>query len=578
MLLKRLVSWAKLLSFFAVLMMVGLPTAMAATPIDGDILRLRNLDIYQIEILQNDLHTLLEKSEDGWQVLAPVHDQADESSVNDLLRRLSRLTIADELSGDDSRFGLNPPQATIRLIATTGEVRELLIGNLRSPVSLFVQVSGDERVFAISNVTLAKVGEYPLGFVDTTLLRVGDPDAVRSIRVKQSSADAPELHEFLIERQGDAWVYNTGEVAFDVDGFFRAARLVQATGRLPDDDTSGDDLFYPTPGTTQVAMGYADGTEGWIDIGIQSGDRQHYYVRVSDREEIYLVPGFHAEHLMTRAASINDSLLTFDYDFVRELRVKIGAQGSEVVYTRNRDGLWESNRSVVFNFMPLMDQIAAVGADRLVSTDRNNPVYGFQTDPDLVNVRLTFQDNNSLGLTMGSLASDDSGIYLMTTNRPGVYVADVAHREALMEASQDIRTQLFPVRVENVAHIRIQQGDDDFVIDRNGDAWLRDGSEVNGTQVNNLLTALGSLSADSLPPIPEDESALGFYPAATGLRITVSFNDGFERHIDIGAGVQVGTGWFATTNYYTAVSDLDDIAFVREQSVRGINTSVNALK
>src|SRR5690625_1203050 len=109
MLLKRLVSWDKLLSLIAVLLVAGYVPAVAATPIDGDILRLRNLDVYQIEIHQDDLHTLLEKGEAGdWQVLAPVRDLADQNAVADLLRRLSRLTIADELAGDEALFGLDP--------------------------------------------------------------------------------------------------------------------------------------------------------------------------------------------------------------------------------------------------------------------------------------------------------------------------------------------------------------------------------------------------------------------------------------------------------------------------------------
>ena len=576
MVMRRILVWAAVLFFAVSTYAAGQSAGSTAARVDGDILRLGNLDVTRVEIEQGDQRTVLQRGADGWMVLEPVSDRANQSAVSDLIRRLSRLTVADVLTGDHPTFGFDPPRATIRVTTAGGQVRELLIGNLRSPVSLFVKNAAEETVYAVSNVTLARIGEYPMGFVDGTLLRVDSSERIREIQVKRSPLEGEEAVDFVVRREGEGWTFGTGAVAFDVEGFFRAARLVQATGRLADDETAGR-RFYPTPGTTQITIGYDDGTRTVVDVGIKTADGYHYYVRVSGRDDIYLVPGFHAEHLVNQATAINDSLINFDYDFVKQLRIKIGASGREIVFDKNRNGIWESNRAVVFGFMPLLEAIASVGADRLVSTNQNDPAYGFGVGDGAIQVQLTFNDNNTLGLSIGGPADGGAGVYVMTTMRPGVYVGYADQAQEIVRAARTVRTQLFPVKIDEVASIRLQRGTTDVTIERQGGAWVRGGEQVAADAVQRLVTNLDGLSADSLPPVPDDPAALGFYPAPTGTRITVTYTDGVERYVDIGAGVQVGSGWFATTSYYASVSDLDVVAFVKEQSVRAIQSAVDAL-
>ncbi len=578
MLLKRLVSWAEVLLLVVAITAVAISSVSAASVTGGDILGLRGQDVRSVEIHHGDLVTLIEKSGGEWNVLEPVSDRANQAAVEDMLQRLSGLTIADELSGNSPEFGFDPPQSSIRVTTADGQERELLVGNLRSPVSLYVKAAGDDVVYAISNVTFARLGEYPMGFVDGTLLSLASAENVRSIEVRRAAQGEEAATEFVVRRDGEAWVFGTGEVAFDIDGFFRAAKLVEASGRLADDETTSG-RFYPAPGTADIAIGYDDGAQQTIRVGVKSADGHHYYVRVTGRDDTYLVPSFHAEHLVTRATSINDSLLSFEYDSVKQLRLKVGADGQEVVFDKNRDGIWESNRSVVFGFQTLMDAIAEVGAERLVSAQQSdNPEYGFGTAADAIQVNMTFTDNNTLGLSIGGETSGGDGVYLKTTMRPGVYEGLAEHAAAIATASQSVRTQLFPAAIDQVAQIRVQRSGEDFVVERNGSGWGKAGQEVTEANVEKLVTALNALSADSLPPVPDDESELGFYPGGQGTRITVTFDDGVERYVDLGAGVQVGSGWFATTSYYASVSDIDDVAFVKEQSVRNITSAVDSLR
>jgi len=579
MVMRRILVWTAVLFVLFIWHAVDTRPLHAATVVDGDILGLGRIDIVRIEIEQGDLVTILERGAEGWNVLAPVQDRANQEAVQELLARLTRLTIADVLGEDHPAYGFNPPRATIRVTGAGGQVRELLIGNLRSPVSLFVKNAAENTVYAVSNVTLARIGEYPMGFVDGTLLRIDSSEGIQEIQVQRIPPLGAEEEpvNFTVRRSGDGWTFDTGAVAFDVDDFFRAARLIQATGRLADDESTSQ-RFYPAPGTTRIVIGYADGQRTVVDVGLKSADGHHYYVKVSGRDDIYLVPGFHAEHLINQATAINDSLINFDSDFVKQLRIKVGADGREVVFDKNRNGDWESNRAVVFGFIPLLEAIASVGAERLVSTNQDDPAFGFGVAPDAIEVLMTFNDNNTLGLSIGGSTDDGAGVYLKTTMRPGVYVGRLSDAQAVANAAQAVRTQLFPAKANEIASIRVQRGDLDFTLEAQENGWVKAGASVAADPVQRLITALDGLSADSLPPLPDDPAALGFYPAGSGVRITVTYKDGVERALDIGAGVQVGSGWFATTSYYASVSDLDVVAFVKEQSVRTIQSAIDALK
>lgn len=555
------------------------PAAFGAS--SPDLLGLKGFDVSQIEIARQNQSVVLQNQANGWEVVRPVQDRADQQAVSDLLARLSNLTIADELTGDHPSFGFDPPRAVVRLVGQSGQTKELQIGNLRSPVSLFVKTSGSDIVYAISNVSLAGVGEYPMAYVDANLMRV-DAEDVQRIRVESAPLDPDDERPAVIqiEREGAAWIFDDGAVAFDVSHFLRSVRLIQASGQI--EGGAADAQFYPTPGTTRLTLDFDEGAKVVLDVGTRTDDGHHYFFRVSGRDDIYVVPAFHAQHIVNQANGINDSLLSFDPERVKELSINSGPQGTSTVYTRNNSGAWESNRTVVFNFEPLLEAVGSVGANRRLPNEEGVD-YGFGTDQHAVDVNILFTDGNRLSLSLGAALQGDDEVYLKTSSRDGVYVGPASAVSELLAAAAGVRSKLFPVTLADVTSLRIQRGggadDGGTLIQRSGDGWEHGGASVETSRVEALLNALSGLGADSLPPMPDDPAELGFYPAGNSLRITVGFSDGTERFLDVGAAVQVGSGWFATTSYYAQVSDLDEtVAFVKEQVIKGIVNAAGALE
>lgn len=613
----------------ALIVWLALGTAASAQLATGDLLGLANFTPTLIEVIRGDSRVVLEKNGSDWMMLEPVLDRANQAAVEELLQRLGNLTVADVLQGEPGQFGLDSPTATVRLVDSQGEARELLIGDFRSPVSLFVAPRGSNEVYAISNVSLARIGQHPAAFLDTLLLSL-DPASIIGYEIlimpeiqedeaadSQPTALFPPSEEValagaeqagfapgeggtsIIEvgkiegeagasepltiqatRSGSVWLTPEGTVAFDVEGFLRSMRLVQAADRAQD---VPEDAFFPAPGAAKIVLNLRGADSVTLEIGVTTPDGKYNYVKVDGRDEIYLVPRFQAAHVIGQALGINDSLLTLDPERVAQLTLSIGPGGEEVVYRRNNDGFWESNRAIVFNFTPLLEAISSVEARRAAAPLDDERGYGFETAERSVRAEIRFTDNNTLRLLIGGPTPQGDGVYVTTSEREGVYAGVKASVDALIEAAEAVRTRLFPLVESQVTGLEIivvdaSGGETRTRIARSGSEWQRNGESVSGADVSNLLSQLAQLSADSLPPVPDDPAELGFYPAPESRRIIVEFQDGTQRFLDIGGKVEVGSGWFATVNYYVHVSDLDDLTFVREQTLRRLFQAMDALK
>lgn len=602
----------------ALIILLSLFTAADAQVGTGDVLGLGSFSPTLIEVVRKDTRVVLEKSGADWMLIEPVQDRANQNAVERLLNRLANLTIADVLQGEPRQFGLDTPSATVRLVNGQGEVKELLIGDLRSPVSLFVAPRGSNDIYAISNVSLARIGQNPAAFLDTLLLSV-DPAKIVGYEIAMmpavqenepalnqqegfarepgeveaaddagddqaetvdSSHQEPDPVVVKASRTGGVWLTPEGHVAFDVEGFLRGMRLVQAANRATD---VPDDVFYPAPGAAKISLDLQDGDSVILEIGVTTADGKYHFAKVAGRDEVYLVPRFQAAHVLGQALRVNDSLLTLDPDRVAQLTLSIGPEGEQVVYRRNNDGLWESNRAIVFNFTPLLDAISSVEARRAAAVLDDERAYGFETAERSVRAEIRFTDNNTLSLMIGGPTPQGDGVYVMTSERDGVYAGVEASVDALIAAAGAVRTRLFPLDQTRVSAIELLEVDASGAetairLARSDSGWQGEGRSVSDAQVSNLLTQLGQLAADNLPQAPDDPAELGFYPAPESRRIVVEFDDGTQRFLDIGGKVEVGSGWFATVNYYVQVSDLKELTFVREQTLRRVFQALDALR
>lgn len=603
----------------------GSGSVSAQSGVDGDILGMRGFSPVFIEIARTDTTTTLVLEDGQWQLTSPFQERADQQAVARLLDQIRDFAVADVLEGSPEEFGFDAPQATLTMRSANGDEKVLVVGDFRSPVSLYVKSVQADEVFAVSNVGIARLGEYPNEFIDRLLAQV-DPADVIELYVAYTPRDIPEEiyealetleeeletigfdeveetamaehieaifedelfqdeagpKEFFLRREGGVWLFTEeSTVAFDVDGLLRSIRLIQAVGKAGDEDLEGV-WFYPAPDTASVELVTRSSGTRQLHIGSETADGLYRYVKVDDREDIYLIPSFFGRYIVDQAGEINENLLSVDLETVSQLTVELGDR-SEAVFRRNSDGAWEANRAVVFNMDPLLDAVASVSARRIAPLLEDESAYGFGDGERAVRISVDFVNRTNLLLWLGAMTPDGDGIYVRTSGREGVYIGFPESVDEIASALDGVRTNLFPVSADNVVALTVSEvsnsGDvSEIRIERSGGQWQRGSEVVDASGVNSLLTEMQNLGADSLPPWPDDSDELGFYPAPGSIRITVEDAEGTELSLDVGAVVEVGSGWFATRNYYVTVSDLEDLTFVREQAMRRITDALGKIR
>ena len=108
-----------------------------------------------IQVQAAEGETTLEKSGDGWRIVAPVTAAADEpaaSAIADALASIDIVSVLDENPTNLAQYGLDPAQASVAF-RTEGDAteRRLKIGN-RTPTGsdIYAQVEGEPRLLLVA--------------------------------------------------------------------------------------------------------------------------------------------------------------------------------------------------------------------------------------------------------------------------------------------------------------------------------------------------------------------------------------------------------------------------------------------
>ncbi len=95
----------------------------------------------------------LDDVEGIWKIVKPAVLAVKQGPLQDLLYSVTNLSserVIEEHPANLAQYGLEPPEVTVRLHLTTGEVRELYLGNM-TPAgdSYYLMARGDSRVFTV---------------------------------------------------------------------------------------------------------------------------------------------------------------------------------------------------------------------------------------------------------------------------------------------------------------------------------------------------------------------------------------------------------------------------------------------
>ena len=129
----------------------------------------------RIEIVNHDTTTVLEKTADGWHLVAPQKDAADAAVVNGLLGSLSTErvaeTIAEGVDFQAAKYGLVTPTGHITVKTEDGKSHQINIGSKSYDASLYAQVDGEQKAILVSNAWDVNLAKQPKELRDRRLLR-----------------------------------------------------------------------------------------------------------------------------------------------------------------------------------------------------------------------------------------------------------------------------------------------------------------------------------------------------------------------------------------------------------------------
>ncbi|MBC7420160.1 MAG: DUF4340 domain-containing protein [Bdellovibrio sp.] len=177
-----------------------------------------NLDqINMFEIQKKKEKIVLQKSENGWTLLEPIQDRADNTQVEDLLKTLTTekmITFAKEsetlTAADLKEFGLDVPAAVYVFKNNAGKSEKISVGTQKNfEGNSFLRIDSDNRVLVAGANWLAKADNNLLYFREKRLYR-GNLGDITLVIVK-SLQDKFELkrvdnvwaatgHEFLLDQ------------------------------------------------------------------------------------------------------------------------------------------------------------------------------------------------------------------------------------------------------------------------------------------------------------------------------------------------------------------------------------------
>jgi len=558
--------------------------------------------VSQVELTLSGQHLVATKKDDRWVLETPFNDDADSEAIERIIEIFSELA-SDEIAdpADAAEYGLDRPYITAKFIEG-GETRTFTIGRYRRTEIYYAKTSASDDIYVVRGLPEELKVVRPIDLVNRQLLTFNPDDVVRI----EAIAPGDDLQR-IVERRDGKWFTSLGApgVVFQVAEFLRDLRYVNVSDVVSASPGQG---LTPTGSTLRIVLTRADGKQHTLDVGNQSEDGRRYYVKSSDRPHVYQVVQFIAENLREKMRQVGTDMMGLDPDRVVELRLirveeatpediaksrEISTAalltgvirrdelvpGARETVLNKSDDTWTTDGKVAFSVGSVIDAIIGVTA-QTAAPEGDDEMYGFYPAVGAVRIIATLDNRAKITLDIGTTTPDGKMRYVQSSARRGVYLSPAENVDIILDSLSRVRSELLVFEPADVTSITVYESDwggntSSRALRKQGDQWIYDGKSVDKDAVEAFLKNVRSLGAESIPPPEEDESVYGFYPAANSWRLELGFKDGTSLTLDAGDTRSEGSGWFAIVNYFVRISDLDDIVFVGEFDIEGLQDDIN---
>jgi len=317
---------------------VGESEREEARSLEESLLRTRQEEITSVEILRSQEEGILLSKEGGdWMLERPLKTSADNSTVDVLLRDLSRASRDRTFPEGGTRleeYGLHEPHMTLKIQAD-GKERMLLIGNKDFTGShVYVQFQGEPEVFLTSQVLFLTAGKELMEWRDKRVLVI-NRDKIQAIEIINSAntiriiQQDEEWHlESPIQERGDQ---NAVSSLLSTIEFGEVQEFVS-------DEPEELKSYGLDPPTATIGVRHEE-EEGWrtLELGQQKGE--YFLARNPERASVFTVSQEIRDKLSQDVLAFRDKDV-LDVEQNQIARIVIYRKEDEEIALRYEDYKW----------------------------------------------------------------------------------------------------------------------------------------------------------------------------------------------------------------------------------------------
>ena len=242
----------------------------------------------------------LDNLEGSWQIVKPAVLKVNKSRMDDLLFSLANLgseRVIEESPRDLSIYGLEPPVITVRVTLTSGEVRELYLGDM-TPAgdSYYLMAKGNPRVFTVREHhgayfhygvrELWEGGLTPVDGTDIVYLRLR-----KAGRTLVELRKTPELYQSDIEFRGATlsvvYPYTSAPKPADLNFLGEFAKAFSSLGSTIAVDAGPKSLARYGLDQPDGELEMRDGKGATLHVFLGNQDGQVLFVRFEGDPTVY---------------------------------------------------------------------------------------------------------------------------------------------------------------------------------------------------------------------------------------------------------------------------------------------------
>jgi hypothetical protein len=539
------------------------PDVQEAVRQAGKVVNFDHDKIDGIVIQDGDDKIDLHKSDKKWRLEAPIKDQADLSTVENILSDLDNwqkdATIsAKEIEADKNKlteYGLNKPKLRLKLVGQ-GAPPEVLFGkDAALEGKMYVRLENSKQTFLASQSVKKDIEKKAEDFRDKKLTDLIAAEVAR-VALKTPAG------EMELQKKNDHW---------------EITRPLHARG---DDQRIGDLIAQVT--TTQIQQFVADDRgdlhpyglaepRGSITLfaqddkngqvlqigGVPEKNKDQVYVRFSPRAFVYAVPKKVEDLLNLKPNDVRDRhLARIDTKILDRLTIDAPGKGKTVLARKGEEWTIASKNTAPANsseVQRLIDLLQNEEVTKFVEDVASNlPKYGLDK-PQLMVTFSSFASENTAETKAGeqpfsSIAfgkMDGNDVYARVSDEPFVLAAHKALLDQIfVDPVQWQELSIFKFTPDQIHRLTLTT-DKELSLVRGANnewTWAKSSGPVNQTNVQSLLNTLSKLRAVRWIGATVPQQGLD-KPQLT-ITFTTSPDDKAIHKLQIGANGPNAT-WFA---------------------------------